>query len=551
MQASEITKFFLGALALIITLSLSACTHSVSGGGSASGNSDDSGAANSFDQLSVGDVQSITFDDQGKATLAFGDNNNDTYMVILNSTATDDTVYPVQLNASAASSISTSTLSAVTVDGIAAMLPAMAMEEVDANENPMHDLMEVAAIIASESLERLPGSSLQAAAVTTQLEVGSQKRFKVLNSLASVTSYELRETTLRYASDKIYIYVDNEVIERNPTDLEDDDIAELAEKFEQNIMPSNQRLFGVESDINQDGRIAIVLSNMLNQISSNGIVTGLFNPIDLHYHDASNQMEVFFGLVPDCQGLYGPVLCKDFVLNNVLPGVLAHEYQHMISFNTHVFLFEGRTERAWLNEGLSHFAECETGNCFENFPRVKLFLQSPNKTPVVSNGIPTLAERGAAFAFIQYMVEQAKDGDAFIRRLLLTDKTGVENLEAAFDGNVEGFSKFSEYLKQWTIALALSETGLTDDPRYNYKARTIHPITGNYEGLCIRCEAFDGRNTILSGPNYSNASGSPAATNIHASATQFVQLTSPDAVITIDSSKQASMGGSVIHFTQN
>ncbi|OGQ66073.1 MAG: hypothetical protein A3F89_01670 [Deltaproteobacteria bacterium RIFCSPLOWO2_12_FULL_50_11] len=537
MKPSRKTKFLLFSFSLLtVCLWGTGCTGSSETSVEEAGSS----AGNSYSQLSLGEVQPIAFDDQGDASLSFGNNNTDSYLMILNATTTQDTSYAVYMSTSESSDT-----------GLVAMLPSLSVAT-EEEGNPMHDLMEVAAVMASESFSPLSQSSLQAATVVETLEVGSTRTFKVLNSLSSISSYEERTARLRYASDNIYIYVDLEVETANPTDLTDEDVLDLAGKFENQIMPIDQNLFGVESDINQDGHIIILQTPVLNSMSgTGGIVTGFFFPGDLYNYVSSNEAEIFYTLVPDSQGIHGPRLSKAFTLGNILPGVLAHEYQHMISFNIHVFLFDGATEQSWLNEALSHFAEDITGFGNENFARVKLFLQSPHQTPVVSSGIPTLAERGAAYSFIRYLYEQSSDGDAFISRLLLTNKTGTDNVVTAFQSSDVGFDTFSEFLAQWSIALALSEAGLTSDSRYNYDSRTLNSVTGNYQGLCIRCDAQDGRGTILDGPAVSEIASASVGAGVYGSAAQFIQITSPSETININGLPSAGMMGSVIHYVEN
>ncbi len=129
-----------------------------------------------------------------------------------------------------------------------------------------------------------------------------------------------------------------------------------------------------------------------------------------------------------------------------------------------------------------------------------LFLANTASAGLVVSGQPNLLERGAAFLFLRYLYEQASSGNNFLAALLNTSKTGVDNLEAAFNGK-SGFNKFHQLMARWTVALALTDASVTEDPRYVYKRRTIDAETGYWKGVCLRCSIDDNRGTVLDGVN--------------------------------------------------
>jgi hypothetical protein len=363
----------------------------------------------------------------------------------------------------------------------------------------------------------------------------------------SLTTYKEVTGELRYASDDLYVYVDQE----NRDNISDADLQKLAFSFEGVALPRERALFGRESDINLDGHITILMTCTVNRMAaSGGIVTGFFFPGDLYQRSAvnpaSNAQEIFYTLVPDPDGKCGASVTADFAVNNILPGVLAHEYQHMNSFQQHVFKNKGSTEEPWLNECLAHFSEDLTGFGHENPSRVKLFLSQPSRTPVISAGSPTLPERGACYTFMRYLYEQSPDGDAFISGLYEGPLTGVANLEAAWNGTESDFDEFPEFVNRWSLALSLSETGATSDPRYNYEGRSVDPQTGNLTGLCVRCDAQDGRGTVLNGPVTTTVATYPATNILKGTATQFYRLATPADALTVSGAGESALTGALI-----
>lgn len=388
----------------------------------------------------------------------------------------------------------------------------------------------------------------QATHLATQQAVGSQKQFRVLSSINSITQHSTVTATLRLVSDHLYIYVDDEA----SSHLNETDVANLAHDFEEIALPLERSLIGRESDINSDGRIAILMTPVLNRMaSSGGIVTGFFFPGDLYHQSAvsnpaSNEQEIFYTMVPDADGRFGTPISETFTIENILPGVLAHEYQHMASFNRHVLVSGGSTESPWLNECLSHFFEDLTGFGNENPSRVRLYLAQTGRTALIPSTSPSLSERGGCYLFLRYLYEQSGDGDRFLQRLYENNLTSVANLEAAFDGGDSNFDDFADFLKRWAVALTLSETGLSSDPKYNYQTRAQHPETGNKTGVCIRCEAQDGRGTVLGGPLMNDVSAFPISSSIKATAIQFYQFEGPANHITISGTNGSNLTGTLI-----
>ena len=299
--------------------------------------------------------------------------------------------------------------------------------------------------------------------------LGSQRTFNVCantncNSFVSVTA------TAKYVGPNAAIYLDNAA---PPGGYDQSDIDAAGALFENptyGLHVIDTTAFGPESDLDGNGVVVILLTpkvNKLNTSCATSVIAGFFLGFDLTNQAGSNNGEVFYSMVPDPTSATCAIP-KDFA-SQLLPVTFIHEFQHMISFNQHVLVHgSGFTEDTWLNEGLSHFAEelggrqidnsaCTNLNCLDQYVRGDLlngydYLSDPEGNYLIEPGSSTgtLAERGANWLFVRWMVDQfATDnplGTAFTRQLVMTADHGVVNVE-----NRTGIP-FSRLVPEWQLA---------------------------------------------------------------------------------------------------
>ncbi|MBI2616257.1 MAG: hypothetical protein HYW52_11405, partial [Gemmatimonadetes bacterium] len=137
----------------------------------------------------------------------------------------------------------------------------------------------------------------------------------------------------------------------------------------------------------------------------------------------------------------------------------------------------GSSEALWLNEAMSHLAE-ELGGFhflaqrdtarFSEFVLGDLFnaykyLKDPGaRFALFKSGTGTLEERGAAWLFLRWVVDQF--GDDVTRRLSETGLSGANNVAAATGEPV------ATLLPQWFLANYVSDLpGFTAPSRLNYR----------------------------------------------------------------------------------
>jgi hypothetical protein len=255
------------------------------------------------------------------------------------------------------------------------------------------------------------------------------------------------------------------------------------------------------------------MSNVVNKLVTasdcvaTGYVAGFFFPADLAVSTRTqwNNGEVFYTVVADPSGTLSCAHSTSQV-NSVVPVTFIHEFQHMISFNQHVLVRGGAAEVLWLNEGMSHYAEEMGGRVFlqagdstrfcehvrGDLFNFGLFLTKPGASTLVGeSGIGGLADRGAYWAFVRYLVDQfAADtslaaANAFTRQIDQTSLTGTDNVGARTG------QPFATLARRWVLANWVSDLpdslpGYTAPATLRYKHWAFRSA---YPRMHARCTA--------------------------------------------------------------
>ncbi|HMS00328.1 MAG TPA: immune inhibitor A [Anaerolineales bacterium] len=163
-------------------------------------------------------------------------------------------------------------------------------------------------------------------------KLGDQETFWVTN-VDTVENFQAK-ATLRYVGDHIYFWIENGV------SYDEGDLKRLAETFENQMYPTNREFFGSEPNpgIDEDPRIFILYVRGTGASNAGYFSTpDEYNPLVKEF---SNGHEMFFFNADN----------MDLGAEDTY-GTLAHEFQHMIHFNT------DRNEASWINEGFAMVAE--------------------------------------------------------------------------------------------------------------------------------------------------------------------------------------------------
>jgi hypothetical protein len=346
-----------------------------------------------------------------------------------------------------------------------------------------HDLLRAQEREAARRPRTPMASALSAGGPDIQrISVGDRRAFQVCQELTCSTAdnFTTVNAEARYVGTHAAIFTDDAA----PAAFTAADYDSLGVLFDQQLYEVDTQAFGSESDVDENGVVIILFTAAVNRLTdesqcATSIITGYFFGIDIdpafQQDSRSNHGEVFYALTPDPQGTVTCQLSTDLVLR-LVPVTFVHEFQHMISYHQHVLVRGADSEVLWLNEALSHLAEelaglrfAEQGNdvLFSRFALGNLYngyiyLQNPgNEFLLPGEGTGRLEERGAAWLFLRWLVDQY--GDDAIRRLVETSRTGTDNVTA-----VAG-APFAQLASQWFLANYVSDLpGFTAPPRLRY-----------------------------------------------------------------------------------
>ncbi len=290
--------------------------------------------------------------------------------------------------------------------------------------------------------------------------------------------------TLRYQGDHVRLYMDDRDVIR----LTQADCNELGQTFEQQIYDVDRAAFGAESDYDGNGRVNILLTRQVNLLTGQidddpswggEYVGGFFNPVDLPIWSwpagTGNEGEIFYGIVPDPDKEFSKVAHTAESTVAALKPILAHEFQHMINFyQRHAVLGGGSLqipgEELWVNEGLSHLAEDLCGFHDHNRDRVKLYLHSRQHrfwALASLDGVSVgneLWERGASYLFIRYLADRWPGSQEDLVKSIVSGRDNVSQATG---------EAFEQVFKDWLAALVLDDSGLSEDPRYEFTSLNI------------------------------------------------------------------------------
>jgi len=311
---------------------------------------------------------------------------------------------------------------------------------------------------------------------------------------------------VRAITSKVAIFVDTLAPAGGLDSTALDSIANL---FDQRLYAIDIAAFGRESDIDSNTVVLVLMTNTVNKLvtasacnaSGGSFVAGFFFGADLdpafRNDSRSNKGEVFYSIVADPAGTLSCAHSRSDV-QKFVPVTFIHEFQHMISFNQHVLVRGGTGEVLWLNEGFSHYAEELGGRSYALSPDAPVtdcvlsavecrfyggdlldaygYLDSTSRHFLLPTaGIGSLAERGAAWLFVRYVVDKYSAGstradwDTLTRSLVGTAQTGAQNV-ATVTGD-----PFPTVVSRWALANYVTDRG-GSPPELVYDSWNLHAV---------------------------------------------------------------------------
>ncbi|MEO8562082.1 MAG: hypothetical protein ABI601_08415 [bacterium] len=300
------------------------------------------------------------------------------------------------------------------------------------------------------------------------------------------------------------------------------DYQRYAARFDTLVYPMDVAAFGEPTDIDHNGRIAIVFTRAVNELTPRNALSyvgGLTFSRDLFPQLAtsrtqacpsSNEGEFFYLMAPDPTGLVnGNRRTTGFVDTNTT-AVIAHEFVHLINASRKLYVNTAapKFEEKWLDEGLAHVAEellfyRESGlspranidykalvssartktayltDMSGNAARYRDFLASTGTASPYLGGDPTVTTRGGAWSLLRYLTDRtaSSDGDIWAR-LVNNSAIGTANLQAVYGRDL------APMLRDWMASLAIDDAAVTSS-ELQQKSWNWRFIFAGVEGVSV------------------------------------------------------------------
>ena len=314
-----------------------------------------------------------------------------------------------------------------------------------------------------------PGGPLTVDAPASVPTVGERRTFQVFRNSGGFTQVT---AVAQYVGAKAAFFVDEAAPTGGYTLA---DLELYSDRFDDVIHPTVTAGFGATSDLDANERVVILFTPAVNSLTPRGavgFVAGFFFGLDLlPSREGSNNAEIFYALVPDAGGEFSDPRPKVSLLE-IMPAVLAHEFQHMVHFNERVLRLGAEANEAlWLSEALAQYAEESVALEYESLgdaesvelfrvgtrDRSRRYLAGTDSVSlIVSTGQGSLPERGAGFLHMMYLADRF--GMDLVGRLTRTTRTGVANVE------VETGTNWPSVLSDWWSAVFMDGAGPETGP---------------------------------------------------------------------------------------
>ncbi len=254
------------------------------------------------------------------------------------------------------------------------------------------------------------------------------------------------EATLRHIGKESYFYVEDGWWNALPAFEQQNTlarIASLAKEFDETIAPRMRALYGSEwiPGIENDPRVTIFLTELK---SDTGGYFDSANEFSKSSISASNEREMVY-------------LSALQLANSRMKAFLAHEFQHLISFN-HKEHLRHASDDVWLNEARSESAPTllgydDTLQGSNLWFRMRSFLDDP--TDPLAEWNNASADYGTVNIFAQYLRDQF--GGRIFGDMLTSSRVSIASIEDAL--RMQGKSEtFSQVFTSWSVANAVNST---------------------------------------------------------------------------------------------
>lgn len=281
-------------------------------------------------------------------------------------------------------------------------------------------------------------------------QVGSTRTF-TFSEFGNVSTQTVT-ATLVATSARAEAWVDN-----NTSTITTARVQAHVDRFTDHTYPIVTSTFGEPSDVDSDGKVLFLYTHLVDQV---GTVAGFYSSESLFSTSEGGN-----GNVADM--MYIGVDHEE----SFFESLLAHEYQHLISFNQHVLVRNGDSEISSINEAMSHVAEDLVDQHTEggNPDNVRIYTESPSSFSILSESAHESGARGTAYTFARSMIESF--GDNTPSELVQTALSGIQNVESVSGQSFE--TVYETYLSR----MFLAGSGLNTEYEFAYPFFS-DPVTG-------------------------------------------------------------------------
>lgn len=323
------------------------------------------------------------------------------------------------------------------------------------------------------------------AAQAAGYRVGDEEKFWVIADMDGTTSGETQVSArAAYVGDHCYVFVDKAF------NADDSRIQLMGKTFDAQIFPTDSRLFGnpVASGVNGDPKISLLVTPAVGNYGKDTTI-GYFTVRDLFTPEDDPTQAV---LQHSNRRLM--LYMSSYVVSKGQPadflGTMAHEFEHLINASQRIFSTGAKTtEDVWLDEGLAMYAMEANGYGLGGaggvvFSHVAAYQAQPERYSLTNWDIdPDQSAYGAAYLFTTYLVDRF--GESILKKLVTSPSVGVANLQGVL-GTYD--TTFEQVFEDWTAANLFDHTGVSTDPRFNYKSINM---LGTYGGHRLRGLSLD------------------------------------------------------------
>lgn len=300
-------------------------------------------------------------------------------------------------------------------------------------------------------------------------DINTTKDFTTQNTTNSL--YYTTTARCAYVGTHVVVWVDND--NSATVKLTNEQAQKIGEEFDNNIYNLVRNNFYTESDVNGDGKVAILCFDIKDSYTEpgTGYVGGYFWGGDLYSKTVaptvanSNETEIFYadtfptmGTAPET-----PDVTKVY-------STLAHEFQHMVNFNRNRLVEAGDKDMdTWLNEALSLAAEDMYNGTQTN--RIQYY----NSSNAIKNGRSllgwkdndeVLANYALSYLFSQYLRTQVdqkltsgqsvNSGDAKIfNEIIMNEKEDFLAVESVITSRIQNGLTFGQFMTNFRAAMLL------------------------------------------------------------------------------------------------